>query len=1043
MRFTRNLLFRGILICTVLFTAYSAMGQTDTATISGQIVDSSGAVMRGAGVELHSTQQGTSSTVLTNDAGIYVFASVQPGEYSVTVRKPGFKQVDLVGVVANVQDHIEQNFRLQVGSVSESVTVEAGTVNMDTTDGAVSTVVNQKFVENIPLNGRSLQDLISLTPGVVTQSPQSGSSLGYNGDFSVNGQRTESNYYTIDGVSGNTGAGNGFGGPQPSSSGSVGGGTALGTTQSLIALDAVQEFRVQTSTYSAEFGHAPGGQFSIVTKSGTKSLHGSVYDYLRNDVFDANDWFNDYNAKRKTALRQNDFGGTWGGPIVVPKLYEGHDDTFFFVSYEGLRLTQPTASSVQYVPDTYMRAQAAPALQPILNAYPLPNGTDYGSASQPSLAQFIEPFSLPSQIDSTSVRADHTFRSGLSGFVRYMDTPSVTHSRTLSVLTSNPFSSTQYTLGLDALFAHDMSNQFRLEYAGSRSSTIESLDSFGGATPVDLAAAVGAGPSPYAEPYFEVYIVGVGLGTLNTQTSSNSNRQWNAIDTFVLSRGRHEMRYGFDYRRIESPQHPTTPLVEGIYKSAQSLALNKADTAILSQRLGSAPIYLQAAAFFNDQWRVAHNLNLSLGVRWEINPPPTEANGPEPYTLRGSLSDPASLQLAPQGTPLWATTWYNLAPRLGFAWTARNLPGHETVVRSGFGVFYDTAQQTAGQGSIGIGFIATKSLSGISLPVSSSQLDFAPSATPPYTASSIYAFPSHLQLPYTLDWSAALQQAVGEKQSFTISYLGAAGRRLTSEQYHSLSSLNPDFGTVITFQTNNTSSYDALQLQFQRSVTAGLQALASYTWSHSLDFGSTYAALPATRGNSDFDVRHNLAAGLSWDLPHPADARLAGLITRGWGIDGRVEARTAFPITIKGNLLTDPTTGSEYYGNVNLNLSQTLYLYSSAYPGGRVLNKAAFSTPPAGQTGNAPRNYVRGFGELQFNTAVRREFPLTDRLRLQFRAEAFNVFNHPNFGYVDPGLTHVTFGQATQMLNASLGTMATQYQQGGPRSMQFALHLQF
>jgi len=164
MRFTRNLLFRGILICTVLFTAYSAMGQTDTATISGQIVDSSGAVMRGAGVELHSTQQGTSSTVLTNDAGIYVFASVQPGEYSVTVRKPGFKQVDLVGVVANVQDHIEQNFGLQVGSVSESVTVEAGTVNMDTTDGAVSTVVNQKFVENIPLNGRSLQDLISLTP---------------------------------------------------------------------------------------------------------------------------------------------------------------------------------------------------------------------------------------------------------------------------------------------------------------------------------------------------------------------------------------------------------------------------------------------------------------------------------------------------------------------------------------------------------------------------------------------------------------------------------------------------------------------------------------------------------------------------------------------------------------------------------------------------------------------------------------------------------------------------------------------------------------
>jgi len=1031
-----------VLLSLCLFSGL-ALSQSTDATISGGVTDQSGRLVPNAQVLIQNDATGLVYQSTTNASGMYLVPVLPPGHYHVQVSKAGFKTIIKADVVLNVESAVALNFTLPVGATSESLTVEAGTSPINTTDGSVSTVVDQKFVQNIPLNGRSLQDLISLTPGAVTQSPQSGSSLGYNGDFSVNGQRTESNYYTIDGVSGNTGAGNGSGGPQASSSGAVGGGTALGTTQSLIALDAVQEFRVLSSTYSAEYGHAPGAQFSIVTKTGTRSLHGSLYDYLRNDALDSNDWFNDHNGKAKTALRQNDFGGTAGGPIVLPKVHAGREDSFFFVSYEGLRLTQPTPATVQYVPDSYMRAQAAPALQPILNAYPLPNGIDYGSSSAPSLAQFIQPFSLPARIDSTSVRFDHTFRSGLSAFVRYMDTPSVTHSRTLSVLTANDVGTRQYTLGLDALFTHNLSNQLRLEYAGSRASTVETLDSFGGATPINLSTAVGVGGSPYAEPYVEVYMASVGFGTINTQESSNSDRQWNLVDTVVLSRGHHQMRFGADYRRIESPQHLTSPLVEGIFQSEQSLVLNSATTAVLSQRLPSTPIYMQLAAFFNDQWQVAQGLSLSLGMRWELNPPPTEANGHDPYTLSGSLGNPSSLQLAPQGTPLWATTKFNFAPRFGLAWTAHSQPGHETVVRAGGGVFDDTAQQTAGQGFSGIGFIATKSISGLSLPVAASLLNFAPSTAAPYTASSIYAFPSHLQLPYTLDWSAALQQAVGSKQSFTISYVGASGRRLTSEQYHVLTAANPNFGTVITFQTNNTASYDALQLQFQRSISPGLQALASYTWSHSIDFGSTYAALPATRGNSDFDVRHNLAAGLSWDVPASPIEGTLGFLLRGWGIDARAMARTAFPITIKGNLLTDPTTGSEYYGNVNVNPSQPIYLYLSSYPGGRALNKAAFSTPAVGQSGNAPRNFVRAFGELQFNTALRREFQLGDHLHLQFRAEAFNVFNHPNFGYVDPGLTHATFGQATQMLNASLGTVASQYQQGGPRSMQFALHLQF
>ena len=234
----------------------------------------------------------------------------------------------------------------------------------------------------------------------------------------------------------------------------------------------------------------------------------------------------------------------------------------------------------------------------------------------------------------------------------------------------------------------------------------------------------------------------------------------------------------------------------------------------------------------------------------------------------------------------------------------------------------------------------------------------------------------------------------------------------------------------------------ALQVQLQRRLSRGLQALASYTWSHSLDYGSTDIALPYQRGNSDFDVRHNLAAALSYDLPgRPGNGALR-FLSRNWGLDGRVMTRTGFPIILNGNLLTDTPTGNEYYGGVNLVPDQPLYVYG-AYPGGRALNPAAFQAPTGNAGGDAPRNFVRGFGAFQINTAVRREFPIAEQLKLQFRAEAFNIFNHPIFGQIDQNLTDLQFGQATQTLNQSLATMSALYQEGGSRSLQFALKLLF
>jgi hypothetical protein len=327
------------------------------------------------------------------------------------------------------------------------------------------------------------------------------------------------------------------------------------------------------------------------------------------------------------------------------------------------------------------------------------------------------------------------------------------------------------------------------------------------------------------------------------------------------------------------------------------------------------------------------------------------------------------------------------------------------------------------------------------VPVTASQLDFSIAPSVPYTTAPVYAFSPHLQSPYTLEWNVSLDQSIGKKQAFTLSYVGANGRRLEQQQGLSVSAWNPNFSEINYFMGNVTSSYNALQSRFQRTVAYGVQALVSYTWSHSLDFGSNYLAFPLTRGNSDFDVRNSVSGALNWDLPVLKTGKLAQALMNGWGVDARGTARTAFPVTLDGAFLTDPATGNSYYGNVNLVPNQPIYLYGGQYPGGRTVNTAAFSIPISPDSGDAPRNFVRGFGATQENVAARRDFKLRESLHLQFRAEAFNILNHPNFGSIDVGLYDATFGQALNMLNQSLGTMAPQYQQGGPRSMQFALRL--
>jgi hypothetical protein len=295
-----------------------------------------------------------------------------------------------------------------------------------------------------------------------------------------------------------------------------------------------------------------------------------------------------------------------------------------------------------------------------------------------------------------------------------------------------------------------------------------------------------------------------------------------------------------------------------------------------------------------------------------------------------------------------------------------------------------------------------------------------------------------------------MEQALGRNQSVTLSYVGASGRRLLVEQQRNVSALNPDFGDVSYFPSHLTSSFESLQTQFQRSMSRGIEVLASYTWAHSFDYGSSDPFYPLVRGNSDLDIRQNLEGAASWTLKPQAHRFFRWKrLSEGWGFDGRLIARTGFPVNLMGNFSFDQVTGRPYYSGVDLIPGRPLYLHGSQYPGRRMFNGGqnavdpALALPDAPSPGDAPRNFLRGFPEVQGNFGIRQTYQFWERVSMQLKIEAFNVFNHPNFGYIDPSFSDLLFGQSTKMLDQSFGNAGALYNQGGPRALQVSVKATF
>jgi len=1059
--------------CPSLIASSAYAVDVNSANLTIITSDASHAYVVGASCSVVNSATGVRQDGRSNKSGTATFAFLAPGKYTVLIHKDGFANISLDNVVLNVGDNKNLEVALQIGSAADTVSVNASEATINTTDGSVSTVIDHQFVENIPLNGRSFQSLETLVPGVVVV-PSSG--VGASGEISVNGQRTESNQFTVDGVSAMTGVaagsligGSGYSGSTPSQ-------TALGTTQSIVSVDALQEFRASTSTYSAEYGRSPGGQFSFATRAGTNDFHGSVFDYFRNEALDASNWFNGYinrPALRKPPERQNDFGGTFGGPVWIPRLYDGKNKTFFFFSYEGLRLALPQTVSNAAVPSLSLRQTAPAALQPLLNSFPLPTGANQtapctagatsaypcptgaavGTPIPNGIALLSASYSAPSSVNSTSIRIDHNVSERVKIFGRYSDAPSSSGSRyipNLAQLNSTLGRTRFVTVGGTTSASTKFSNDLRFNYTFNHAATSQSLDSFGGAVPLDVSSLPGANGGMFAAAgQLFVGLAYGGTAIVNTNNSSASQHSLNVVNTSHLFHGNHNLAFGIDFRRI-STAASIIPIAEQVLFSNLGSVLQNSGTATVSSQsqVPLEPIYKNLSLFVQDEWKSTPRLSLSFGMRWEVNPSPGDAYGNLPYTLN-QIENLQTAKLAPKGTPLWKTTWVNFAPRTGFAYQFHPGSPRETVLRSGFGLFYDTGNTLGSNGlANGIGYSTRVSTANLAFPLTSAQLTLPPASIAPPYSTTIQAFDPNLKLPYTMQWNVAVEQRLTPSQTLKVGYVGSAGRRLlTGLQYRPSTLGNTNFsssGYVNIYKATATSDYDAFQVTYQRALASGLQVLASYTWSHTIDEATnTFNTSQLLRGTSDYDIRNNFQSAITYELPS-VRSRVGSLLFNNWLMDSRITARSALPFDVTAGSFVD-ATGTLQTVRANLVQGQPLYVYGSRYPGGRIVNYAAFSTPQSGQFGNAPRNYVRGFAPWQIDYGIRRNIPITEKVKLQFRAEAFNLLNHPQFGLITTTLSSgaSTFGYATNTLSAQLGGLNTLYQTGGPRSLQLALKVQF
>jgi hypothetical protein len=1050
---TTRVLLRLILV--TFLGSLQLQAQSVRAVLTGFVTDPSKAPVSDVVLTLTYKETNKRRITMSDSQGEFLISLLPAGAYQLEAERKGYKKF-IQEIALQVDQELRVEIPLLIGDLSEEVVVTAKRGLLRTDSAALGAVIENRQITGLPLDGRNFFELSLLIPGVAPAAPGSAGSV--RGDFAmnINGSREDSNQFLLDGIYNGDPKLNGIGVSVP--------------------VDAVREFELLTSAYDASFGRNAGGQVNVILKSGSNQIHGTAYEFFRNAALDGRNFFAAPNEPAPQYQR-NQFGVSLGGPVKK-------DRTFYFADYEGRRVREGI-SRTSNVPTLLERSgdfsqSILPApIDPFtgrpfrdgkipsdrLNPIGLAIAKLYPEPNRPvPLQNFVSSPALRDRDDHFDGRIDHSLAKSSDLSVRYSFAD-----RDLFEPFSGPLFATIPGYGTNVprraqnvlvsethTFSPVFLNELRLGFNRVSGGALHENQGMSLNQRVGLPE-LSSNPRDFGLSYITV----TGFSPLgdeynNPQQSATNIFQW--IDHGTYSRGRHLLKFGVDIRKLQQNAFrdvQSRGLINFLGFSGNPLAELLLGFPSLSggARLDN-PQHLRSESyhfFFHDTYRIQPNLTLSAGVRYEYNSPPVDAED------RANLYDPATQSLVKVGTGGIPRSGYdpdrnNWAPRLGLAWT----PGSRgnTVLRAGYGVYYDQSSLAPGEGLY------------FNPPYFDFKLYFGRPLTDPFPAflpsavgASALGFQRDLRSPYVQQWNFDFQQQVGKSRIVEIAYVGSKGTKLVSardinQPRPSPTQYNPrpvpQFADINFLESRSNSTYQGFQLRFQQRLDSGLSFLASYTCAKSLDDASSFFSsdgdpnfpqdsynVRAERGRSNFDVKQRVSASYSYDIPlGKGYSRLSSggwisTVFGGWQTFGILTFQSGRPFTVAlVPEFDNSNTGRSILGfgaNDRPNLLGSPKLLNSTPE--RWFDTSAFSFPPTGSFGNSGRNILDGPGQQMINVSLLKNTPLTEGLTLQFRAEAFNFFNHTNFDLPDIFLGSPTFGRIRSAQN--------------PRLIQFGLKLLF
>ena len=1001
--------------------------------------------MPGAKVTATNVQTNIARSVSSDGNGRFQIPELAPGAYEVQVEQTGFSKELRQGIVLTVGRDAVVNFGLKVGSITEQIVVTGDAPLVNTTTSEISALVGERTIKELPLNGRDLFQLATLQIGVVNAGSLTDVPLNSGTGavkMSINGGRISFNNFLLDGTSVNE--------VQNTTPGSVAGG--------FTGVDAVQEFQLLTNNYSAEFGGAGGGIINIVSKSGGNQIHGTAFEFLRNSALDARNFFD---QEKVPPFKRNQFGGSVGAPIRKNK-------TFIFGAYEGLR-QRLTQTRTFFVPTVAARNGILPtgpitvgaAVKPYLALYPLPNAGDVGGG----LGRYLRGEGGRTNENYFAIRGNHNFSSKDNFFARYTfddsDDNEPDHVISNSVLKArNGYAG----LGETHIFTPHLLNNLRFAYNRSKvfGDLVDVVQ-----VPQSLVWVPGA-------PALGAFINVGGLSPLSDRVLVPRfliNNNFEVSEQLGYIRGSHSMKFGFTARRIQLNAVSSNIPFGGFIFGSYSAFLRGAVQIFAASLPNANDVYRGIrttlfAGYVQDDWRARSNLTINLGLRYEPMTSPTEANN-KISNLRDIYRDKASTQ----GLPFFKNnTLKNFGPRVGFAWDI--FGDGKTSLRGGYGIFFAQAYPAAYRFEmsnqapfdiIGLAFggpfpNAFGRLANVSGLVALEAYEF----DPPHS--------------YVQQWNLGVQREFFGGFTATVAYVGSRGIHLPTNSNRNTSAnftllpdgekqfpagrnplRNPAFGPIRLTTHSGDSYYHALQVNLERRLAQGLQLQMAYTFSKSIDTSSDSVGafilestqfsqdpynLRADRGLSVFDVRHNFSLNMIYELPYKTESsdhggrRAAHLLFGGWELNSIITARSGTPFNpiISFNRSNDGNTDA-----VERPSWASGATAKSAVTGRpeQYFNPAAFVLAPAGQFGNVGRNVLIGPGLFTVDLSMLKSNKLGERVTMQLRAEAFNLFNRANFALPDNVTVFTQGGVVPPNVGLITRTSTTS------RQLQFGLKLIF